>query len=44
MDYNDYNWTMKDKGLEILVFFEIFCAAVIVGALMIGKIIDFLER
>lgn len=43
MDWNDYNWTMADKGLEILVFFEFFCVLVVIGDLVMCKIIDFLE-
>lgn len=44
MDWNDYNWTMEEKGKEIFVFFELFCGLVIFGAFLIGKIIDLLER
>lgn len=29
MDWNDYNWTMEEKGKEIFVFFELFCGLVI---------------
>lgn len=43
MDWDDYNWTMTDKGREILVFFEIFCVLVVIGDFVICKIIDFLE-
>ncbi len=43
MNWNDYNWTMADKGREILVFFEILCALVVIGDLVMCKIIDFLE-
>ena len=38
------NWTMKDKGQEIIVFFELFCAAVIIADFLMCKLIDFLER
>ena len=44
MEWNDLNWTMKDKGEEIFVFFELFCVAVIIATKMMCKIIDLLER
>ena len=44
MEWEDLNWTMKDKGEEIFVFFELFCLAVIVITIVIGKIIDWIER
>ena len=44
MEWSDYNWTMEEKGKEILVFFELFCGMVIFMAWGLGKIIDFIER
>ena len=44
MDWNDYNWTMKDKGEEIYVFFELFCLVVIVMTACIRKVVDWIER
>jgi len=44
MEWDDYNWTMKDKGEEIFVFFEIFCLVVIVMTACICKVVDWIER
>jgi hypothetical protein len=44
MDWGDYNWSMEEKGKEILVFFELFCGLVILADIVMCKIIDFLER
>ncbi len=44
MDWEDMNWTMKDKGQEIIVFFELFCGALIIADFLMCKLIDFLER
>ncbi len=43
MDWEDYNWTMEEKGKEILVFFELFCALIAVTDIVICKVIDLLE-
>lgn len=44
MEWGDYNWSMEEKGKEILVFFELFCGLVILTDIVMCKIIDFLER
>ena len=44
MEWNDLNWTMKDKGEEIFVFFELFCLVVILGTKILCKIVDWIER
>lgn len=44
MDWNDLNWTMKDKGEEIFVFFELFCIAIILGTKILCRIVDWIER
>ncbi len=38
------NWTMEEKGREIIIFFEMLCALIIALDLVMCKIIDFLER
>ena len=43
-DWELTNWTMKDKGEEIIVFFELFCIAVIIAVMGICKIIDWFEK
>ena len=40
MEWDDYNWTMADKGEEIFVFFEIFCASIWLATAIICKLID----
>ena len=44
MEWSDYNWSMEEKGKEILVFFELFCGLVIFGTYVVCKIIDILEK
>ena len=43
-DWELTNWTMKDKGEEIIVFFELFCMTVIIAVMGICKIIDWFEK
>ena len=43
MEWEDLNWTMKDKGEEIFVFFELFCFVVIIGSIILGKVVDLFE-
>ena len=43
-DWSLTNWTMKEKGEEIFVFFEIFCIAVIISIAGICKVIDWIEK
>ena len=43
MEWEDLNWTMKDKGEEIFIFFELFCFAVMIGSIILGKMVDLFE-
>ena len=44
MEWNDYNWSMEEKGKEIFIFFELFCGLIMLGTIAICKICDVLER
>lgn len=44
MEWNDYNWSMKEKGEEIFVFFELFCVTIILMTAGISKVIDWIEK
>ena len=44
MEWDDYNWTMAEKGEEIFVFFELFCAVIWVSTAIICRLIDWRDN
>ena len=38
------NWSMEEKGKEIIVFFELFCISIILVTGTILKVLDWIEK